>query len=115
MRKLLIAVALALSACGGGGTADPGHPGNPVGANPGPLGYTYPQACMQLCQELSTRALNCVRGQGHWTQQDLQRVTASCNQAEEANHTAAPDCATASAEVGRSTCSQICNLIGERC
>ena len=123
MRKLLIAAALVLAACGGSNTDYAGNPGNPAPGNPGPgnpgnpghPGYTYPQACKQFCQGLSTRALDCVRGQGHWTQQDLQTVTASCNRSVEASHTAAQDCQTATAEVARYTCPQICNLIGERC
>jgi len=123
MRKLLIAAALALSACGGSNTDHTGNPalanpGNPAPGNPGQPGnpvYTYPQACRQFCQAFSTRALDCVRGQGRWTQQDLQQVTARCNQAEEASQVGARDCEAASAELPRATCSQICNLVGERC
>ncbi len=110
MRKFLVAAALALGACGGG--IDTNHAGNPAA---GTAGYTYPQACGQFCQTLSTRALDCVRGQGHWTPQELQEVTGSCNQELQAKQTTEPDCEAANAEVTRDTCSQNCNLIGVRC
>ena len=112
MRKLLLAAALALGACGGGINTDHVGIGNPA---TGTAGYTYPHACGQFCQALSTRALDCVRGQGRWTQQDLQAVSGSCNQELQAKQTAAPDCEAASAEVARDSCSQICNLIGVSC
>jgi len=117
MRKLLIATALVVSACGGG-TEYTGNQGNPALGNPGQPdnpGYVYSQACRQFCQDLSTRALDCVRGQGRWSQQDLQNVTAPCNQSLENSHAAATDCASSSTQIARDNCPQICNLIGVNC
>jgi hypothetical protein len=120
MRKLLIVAALALGACGGSNTGAPnnlGNQGNPNnGGNPAGNGaYTYPQACSQFCQVISTRALDCVVGQGRWTQQDLQTVIGNCNRAAQASQPSAQDCNGYSAQVNAATCSQICNLVGQHC
>jgi hypothetical protein len=102
MRKVLIAAALAFSACGEGSNTDDNPGGN----------HTYPQACGQFCQALAPRFLDCSRGQGHWTQQDLQRTTNSCNTALQAHQNTAQQCDAAKAEVAGSTCAQLCDALG---
>jgi len=107
MKQLLIAAALALTACGGGNTDH--NPGDPKGD------YTYPQACGQFCQGLVPRFLDCTRGQGRWTQQDAQTTTASCNEALKAHQNTAQQCEAAKTEVARDTCAQLCDALQVHC
>jgi len=102
MRKVLIAAALAFSACGGGSNTDDNSGGN----------HTYPQACGQFCQAVTPRFLDCSLGQRHWTQQDLQRRTNSCNAALQDHQITAQQCEAANEEFARYTCAQLCDALG---
>jgi len=105
MRKLLIAAALAFTACGGASNTDD----NPGGDN------AYPKACEQFCQAVSPGFLDCTHGQGHWTQQDLRGRTASCNETLQPHQITARQCEAAKQEVAGYSCAQLCDALGVRC
>jgi len=123
MKKFLIVAVVALSAalgaCGGGLNNVPGNGnnGNLGNGGNGNNGYTYPQACQQFCQVIATRALDCVVGHGHYTQQDLQKNIDDCNRSNQTNQTppTTQQCQTATNNVNAATCTQLCNAIGQHC